>query len=63
MRAYHDKQKDRLEEYGKLKYQRAQDKVNKKRMEMENEINQNKNRNQNNEELKQKIKMYKEYKS
>jgi DNA gyrase/topoisomerase IV subunit A len=63
MKNYHEKQKARLAEFGKIKYQREQEKIQARQMEMENEINKRKAMQSNNEELKQKIRMYKEYKA
>ena len=63
MKVYHEKQKARLADFGKIKHQREQDKMKAKHMEMDNEINKRKTMQSNNEELKQKIRMYKEYKA
>jgi hypothetical protein len=42
MKAYHDKQRARLYEFGQIKAKREQDKNRAKQMEMENEINKRK---------------------
>lgn len=42
MKAYHEKQKARLAEFGKIKAQREQEKMKQKQMEMQNEIDKRK---------------------
>ena len=42
MKAYHEKQKARLAEFGMIKAKREQEKNKAKQMEMENEINRRK---------------------
>ena len=63
MQNYYQKQKAKIAEYGVIKMQRQQERLNKEKLEKDLEIKERKERINKNEEMKAKIRMYKEYKA